>query len=113
MRTPIGQTLTALVSTHFDEVFRRNQPQPQKVAKRFGIESGLRCWCTTCSRGAGRNRRSLPPRAAVPGFSKYFDRLLEALARFGSAQLQRDVTHYGALVAGIPGLSIQQLDNPR
>jgi hypothetical protein len=39
--------------------------------------------------------------------------LLEALARFGSTQLQHDVADYGALVAGIPGLSIQQLDNAR
>jgi subtilisin family serine protease len=111
VRTPIGQTLTALVSTHFDEVFRlinRNR-RVATLWHRIGgpvLVHHVLTW-------SGAESPLLPPRAAVPGFSKYFDRLLEALARFGSTQLQRDVAHYGALVAGIPGLSIQQLDNAR
>jgi subtilisin family serine protease len=109
--TPIGQTLTALVSTHFDEVLRlinRNR-RVATLWHRIGGPVMVRHVLTW----SGAESPLLPPRAVVPGFSKYFDRLLEALARFGSTQLQRDVADYGALVAAIPGLSLQQLDNPR
>lgn len=109
--TAIGQTLTALVSTHFDEVVRlinRNR-RVATLWHRVGGPVLVRHFLTW----NGAESALLPPRAAVPGFSKYVDRLLEALARFGSAQLQRDVADYGALVAAMPGVSLQQLDNWR
>jgi subtilisin family serine protease len=111
VKTAAGQTLAALVSTHFDEVLRlinRNR-RAATLWHRMGGPALVRQVLTW----RDVDSPLFQPSVAVSSFSKYLNRLLAVLARLGSAQLRRDVAEYGAFVAAIPGLSLQQLNNPR
>ena len=98
------------MSTHFDEVLRliNRSPRVATLWHRIGGPALVRqviAW-------RGPESPLFPPNPA-PSFAKYLGRLLAELARFGSVQLQRDVARYGSLVAAMPGVTVEQLENWR
>jgi hypothetical protein len=106
----VANLLAALVSTHFDEVLRlihRNR-RVATLWHRLGGPALVRQVMITWRGGSGT---FFPAAVREPSFSKYLVRLFAALARFGSAHLQRDVAKYGTLVATMA--SVQEAQNRR
>jgi hypothetical protein len=110
-KTATGQTLAAVVSTHFDEVLRliNGNRRVATLWHRMGGPVLVRQILTR----RGAESQFLFGHVSVSSFSNHLGRLLAALTRLGSTQLQRDVARYGPLLAGLAGAPLDPLEHGR